>query len=136
VHLLRDGGRGAIVLPDGTLFGEGVKTRIKQELLEKCNVHTIVRLPNGVFAPYTGIKTNLLFFTKGEPTKEIWYYEHPYPPGVKSYNKTKPSGSRNSTQRKNGGASPARKRSAKKPNSPGAFPSNKSPSAASTSTSK
>jgi type I restriction enzyme M protein len=90
IHLLREGGRGAIVLPDGTLFGEGVKTRIKQELLEKCNLHTIVRLPNGVFAPYTGIKTNLLFFTKGEPTKEIWYYEHPYPPGVKSYNKTKP----------------------------------------------
>jgi len=71
-------------------LGEGVKTRIKQELLEKCNLHTIVRLPNGVFAPYTGIKTNLLFLTKGEPTKEIWYYEHPYPPGVKSYNKTKP----------------------------------------------
>jgi len=90
VHLLRDGGRGAIVLPDGTLFGEGVKTRIKQELLEKCNLHTLVRLPNGVFAPYTGIKTNLLFFTKGEPTKAIWYYEHPYPAGVKSYNKTKP----------------------------------------------
>ena len=90
IHLLRDGGRGAIVLPDGTLFGEGIKTRIKEELLEKCNLHTIVRLPNGVFAPYTGIKTNLLFFTKGEPTKEIWYYEHPYPPGVKSYNKTKP----------------------------------------------
>jgi type I restriction enzyme M protein len=89
-HLLKDDGRGAIVLPDGTLFGEGVKTRIKQELLEKCNLHTIVRLPNGVFAPYTGIKTNLLFFTKGEPTKEIWYYEHPYPDGVKSYNKTKP----------------------------------------------
>src|SRR5215213_3240977 len=90
IHLLRDGGHGAIVLPDGTLFGEGIKTRIKQELLEKCNLHTIVRLPNGVFAPYTGIKTNLLFFTKGEPTKEIWYYEHPYPPGVKNYNKTKP----------------------------------------------
>ena len=90
VHLLRDGGRGAIVLPDGTLFGEGIKTRIKQELLEKCNLHTIVRLPNGVFAPYTGIKTNLLFFTKGEKTKEIWFYEHPYPPGVKNYNKTKP----------------------------------------------
>jgi type I restriction enzyme M protein len=88
--LLKPGGRAALVLPDGTLFGEGVKTRIKQELLEKCNLHTIVRLPNGVFAPYTGIKTNLLFFTKGEPTKEIWYYEHPYPDGVKSYNKTKP----------------------------------------------
>jgi type I restriction enzyme M protein len=90
IHLLRDQGRGAVVLPDGTLFGEGIKTRIKQELLEKCNLHTIVRLPNGVFAPYTGIKTNLLFFTKGESTKEIWFYEHPYPPGVKSYNKTKP----------------------------------------------
>lgn len=90
VHLLREGGRGAIVLPDGTLFGEGIKTRIKERLLTDCNLHTIVRLPNGVFNPYTGIKTNLLFFTKGEPTKEIWYYEHPYPAGVKSYNKTKP----------------------------------------------
>jgi type I restriction enzyme M protein len=90
VHLLREGGHGAIVLPDGTLFGEGIKTRIKEKLLTECNLHTIVRLPNGVFNPYTGIKTNLLFFTKGEQTKEIWYYEHPYPPGVKSYNKTKP----------------------------------------------
>jgi len=90
MHLLKDGGRGAIVLPDGTLFGEGVKTRIKEKLVEECNLHTIVRLPNGVFAPYTGIKTNLLFFTKGQPTKEVWYYEHPYPPGYKSYSKTKP----------------------------------------------
>jgi type I restriction enzyme M protein len=71
-------------------IGEGIKTRIKQELLTQCNLHTIVRLPNGVFSPYTGIKTNLLFFTKGEPTKAIWYYEHPYPPRIKSYNKTKP----------------------------------------------
>ncbi len=90
MHLLREGGRAAIVLPDGTLFGEGIKTRIKEKLLAECNLHTIVRLPNGVFNPYTGIKTNLLFFTKGEPTREIWFYEHPYPPGVKSYNKTKP----------------------------------------------
>jgi len=90
IHLLREGGRGAIVLPDGTLFGEGVKTRIKEKLLTECNLHTIVRLPNGVFSPYTGIKTNLLFFTKGSRTKEVWYYEHPYPAGVKSYNKTKP----------------------------------------------
>jgi type I restriction enzyme M protein len=90
MHLLKDGGRGALVLPDGTLFGTGVKSRIKEELLTECNLHTIVRLPKGVFAPYTGINTNLLFFTKGEPTREIWYYEHPYPPGVKSYNKTKP----------------------------------------------
>ena len=89
-HLLREDGRGAIVLPDGTLFGEGIKTRIKEKLLTECNLHTIVRLPNGVFSPYTGIKTNLLFFTKGQQTKEVWYYEHPYPPGAKSYNKTKP----------------------------------------------
>jgi type I restriction enzyme M protein len=90
IKLLRDGGRAAVVLPDGFLFGEGMKTRLKQSLLEECNLHTIVRLPNGVFAPYTGIKTNLLFFTKGKPTEQVWYYEHPYPEGVKSYNKTKP----------------------------------------------
>lgn len=90
MHLLKDGGRAALVLPDGTLFGEGVKTRIKERLLQECDLHTIVRLPNGVFNPYTGIKTNLLFFTKGRPTKEVWYYEHPYPTGYKSYSKTKP----------------------------------------------
>jgi type I restriction enzyme M protein len=89
-HILKANGRAALVLPDGTLFGEGVKTRIKEQLLTECDLHTIVRLPNGVFAPYTGIKTNLLFFTKGRPTQAIWYYEHPYPPGAKSYNKTKP----------------------------------------------
>jgi type I restriction enzyme M protein len=89
-HILKAHGRAALVLPDGTLFGEGVKTRIKEQLLAEVNLHTIVRLPNGVFAPYTGIKTNLLFFTKGRPTSGIWYYEHPYPPGVKSYSKTKP----------------------------------------------
>jgi len=88
--LLKEGGRAAVVLPDGTLFGEGIKTRIKEELLATCNLHTIVRFPKGVFAPYTGIQTNLLFFTKGEPTQEIWFYEHPYPAGYKSYSKTKP----------------------------------------------
>ena len=90
MELLRDGGRAAIVLPDGTLFGEGIKTRIKKRLLEECRLHTIVRLPKGVFAPYTTIKTNILFFTKGEPTKDVWFYEHPYPEGYKSYSKTKP----------------------------------------------
>jgi type I restriction enzyme M protein len=90
IRQLKDGGRGAVVLPDGTLFGDGVKARVKEHLLQECNLHTIVRLPNGVFSPYTGIKTNLLFFTKGKPTKEIWYYEHPYPEGAKSYSKTKP----------------------------------------------
>jgi type I restriction enzyme M protein len=87
---LKSGGRAAVVLPDGTLFGEGVKTKIKKLLLDECNLHTIVRLPNGVFNPYTGIKTNILFFTKGAPTKDVWFYEHPYPAGVKNYNKTKP----------------------------------------------
>ena len=90
MEILKDQGRAAIVLPDGTLFGEGIKTRIKKALLESCNLHTIVRLPNSVFAPYTNIATNVLFLTKGEPTKHIWYYEHQIPSGVKSYNKTKP----------------------------------------------
>jgi type I restriction enzyme M protein len=90
VRLLKKGGRAGIVLPDGTLFGDGIKARIKQHLLEECNLHTIVRLPGSVFAPYTSIATNLLFFTKGDPTKEVWYYEHRLPEGVKAYNKTKP----------------------------------------------
>ena len=90
IRLLKQGGRAGIVLPDGFLFGEGAKTRIKQHLLEECNLHTIIRLPSSVFAPYTSIATNLLFFAKGEPTKDIWYYEHRLPEGVKAYNKTKP----------------------------------------------
>ena len=90
MHLLKSGGRAAVVLPDGFLFGEGIKSRIKEKLLTECNLHTVVRLPNGVFNPYTGIKTNLLFFTKGEPTREVWFYEHPYPAGVKNYSKTRP----------------------------------------------
>lgn len=88
--LLKKKGRAAVVLPDGFLFGEGTKNLIKRDLLRDCNLHTIIRLPNGVFNPYTGIKTNLLFFTKGKPTETIWYYEHRYPEGVKSYSKTKP----------------------------------------------
>ena len=95
IKLLKNNGRAAVVLPDGFLFGEGMKTRLKQDLLEKCHLHTIVRLPNGVFNPYTGIKTNILFFTKKpeseQPaTKDVWFYEHPYPEGVVNYNKTKP----------------------------------------------
>ena len=90
MELLKDGGRAAVVLPDGTLFGEGIKTRIKKALLESCNLHTIVRLPKSVFAPYTSIATNVLFLTKGEPTKHIWYYEHPLPTDYKAYNKGKP----------------------------------------------
>ncbi len=90
MKLLRDEGRCGMVLPDGFFFGEGAKTRIKEKLLSEFDLHTIVRLPNGVFSPYTGIRTNLLFFEKGKPTKEIWYFEHSYPEGYKSYNKTKP----------------------------------------------
>jgi type I restriction enzyme M protein len=90
MRLLRKNGRAGIVLPDGTLFGEGMKTSLKKALLEECNLHTIVRLPKSVFAPYTSIATNLLFFTKGEPTKEIWYYEHPFPDGQKAYSMTNP----------------------------------------------
>ncbi|MEM9406755.1 MAG: N-6 DNA methylase [Acidobacteriota bacterium] len=90
MEVLKPGGRAAVVLPDGTLFGEGVKTRIKERLLTECNLHTIVRLPKGVFSPYTSINTNVLFFEKGRATEEVWYYEHPYPEGYKSYSKTKP----------------------------------------------
>lgn len=99
VKLLEEGGRAAVVLPDGFLFGDGIKAEIKRRLLRQCKLHTIVRLPKGVFAPYTTIKTNLLFFTKGATVEDgtehfhtdtIWFYEHPYPPGYKSYSKTKP----------------------------------------------
>lgn len=90
MYLLKDGGRAGIVLPDGFLFGEGVKTNIKERLLNDFNLHTIVRLPNSVFSPYASVATNLLFFEKGSKTKEIWFFEHPYPKGIKSYSKTKP----------------------------------------------
>jgi type I restriction enzyme M protein len=90
IRLLKTGGRAAVVLPDGTLFGEGVKTRLKEHLMEECNLHTIVRLPNSVFKPYASIGTNLLFFEKGEPTKDIWYWEHLVPEGQKAYSMTKP----------------------------------------------
>lgn len=89
IHLLKNGGRAGIVLPDGSLTGEGVKQRVRQKLLEDCNLHTIIRLPNSVFQPYASVATNLLFFEKGRPTHEIWYYEHRLPPGQKSYSKTK-----------------------------------------------
>jgi len=83
-------GRAAVIVPNGTLFGDGVCARIKEQLLTDFDLHTIVRLPNGVFAPYTSIPTNLLFFERGGPTKEIWYYELPLPEGRKNYTKTKP----------------------------------------------
>jgi type I restriction enzyme M protein len=83
-------GRAAVVVPNGTLFGDGVCARIKEDLLKDFNLHTIVRLPKGVFAPYTDIPTNLLFFDRSGPTKDVWYYEIPLPEGRKTYTKTKP----------------------------------------------
>ena len=90
IRILKPEGRAAVVLPDGSLFGEGVKTRLKEHLMEECNLHTIVRLPNSVFKPYASIGTNLLFFEKGRPTKEIWFYEHRVPGAQKAYSMTKP----------------------------------------------
>jgi type I restriction enzyme M protein len=90
IRLLKPSGRAAVVLPDGTLFGEGVKTRLKEHMMEECNLHTIVRLPNSVFKPYASIGTNLLFFEKGTPTKDIWFWEHQVPAGQKAYSMTKP----------------------------------------------
>ena len=76
--------------PYGSLFGEGVKTRLKEHLMAECNLHTIVRLPNSVFRPYASIGTNLLFFEKGAPTTDIWFYEHCVPEGQKAYSMTRP----------------------------------------------
>lgn len=84
------GGRAAMVVPDGMLFGNGVSARIKEALLREFNLHTIVRLPRGVFVPYTAIPANLLFFDRSGPTREIWYYEHPLPAGRRQYTKTRP----------------------------------------------
>ncbi|MCX6712602.1 MAG: class I SAM-dependent DNA methyltransferase, partial [Candidatus Vogelbacteria bacterium] len=89
IHLLKSGGRAGIVLPDGSLFGDGVTAKIKERLLEECNLHTIVRLPPGVFSPYAGVNTNLLFFEKGKPTKDVWYYQMPLPEGMKQYTKNR-----------------------------------------------
>jgi len=88
IQMLKPGGRCAIVLPDGCITGDGYKERIREKLLTDCNLHTIVRLPQSTFFPAT-VSTNLLFFQKGTPTKEIWYWEHRLPAGQKSYSKTK-----------------------------------------------
>lgn len=90
IRLLKKGGRCAVVLPDGFMFGDGVKQRIKQQLLDECNLHTVVRLPNSVFKPYATVGTNILFFEKGEPTEAVWFYEHKIPETQKAYSKTRP----------------------------------------------
>src|SRR5262245_52514301 len=86
----KKGGRCGMVVPNGLLFAEGIGARIKEDLLKDFNLHTVVRLPNGVFAPYTDIPTNLLFFDRGGPTEHVWYYEQPLPEGRKKYSKTAP----------------------------------------------
>lgn len=88
IHLLKMGGRAGLAFTDAVLTGDGVKQRVRERLLTECNLHTIIRLPRSVFQPYP-VATNLLFFTKGTPTREIWYYEHRLPAGQKSYSKTK-----------------------------------------------
>lgn len=91
LYRMKQNGRAGVVLPDSFLFGdEGAKTEVKKKLLQDTNLHTIIRLPKGVFEPYTDIATNLLFFDKGTSTNEVWYYAHPLPPGVKKYTKTNP----------------------------------------------
>lgn len=89
LQMLKPNGRCAIVLPDGSMTGDGVKSRIREKLMTDCNLHTIIRMPTSTFFP-AAVATNLLFFEKGTPTKEIWYYEHRLPVGQKSYSKTKP----------------------------------------------
>lgn len=83
-------GRVGIVVPNGVLFADGVGARIKKKLMTEFNLHTVVRLPNGAFSPYTLIPTNILFFERGGPTEHVWFYEHPLPEGRKNYTKTKP----------------------------------------------
>jgi type I restriction enzyme M protein len=78
------------VVPNGTLFAGGVAARIKADLLDGFNLHTVVRLPNGVFAPYTTIPVNVLFFDRSGPTTQTWFYEHPAPHGRRAYTKMKP----------------------------------------------
>jgi type I restriction enzyme M protein len=90
MHVLHVEGRAALVVPDSALSSNGVMTRIREKLLEECDVHTIVRLPAGVFAPHTNLRTDILFFSRGRPTREIWYYEHQHPEGLKAYSRKSP----------------------------------------------
>ncbi|WP_242259039.1 HsdM family class I SAM-dependent methyltransferase [Streptococcus thoraltensis] len=90
MYRLKENGRVGVILPDGFLFGEGVKTRLKQKLVEEFNLHTIIRLPHSVFAPYTSIHTNILFFDKTKKTEQTWFYRLDMPDGYKNFSKTKP----------------------------------------------
>lgn len=89
MYLLKDKGRCGVVLPDGFMFGDGVKAAIKKRMLDEFGLHTIIRLPQ-VFKPYASVNTNLLFFQKGIPSRGVWFYRLDYPEGVKSFTKTRP----------------------------------------------
>ena len=91
VKRLKKNGRAIVVCPDGFLFGnDNAKIAIKQYLMKECNLHTIIRLPQSCFAPYTSIATNLLFFDKNGPTDETWFYRLDMPKDYKHFSKTKP----------------------------------------------
>ena len=89
-HSSENGGRAAVIVPDGTLFSDGIGARVKEHLLKNFNLHTILRLPDGVFAPYTDIAANILFFDRSKATTDVWFYEVTPPEGRKKYTKTKP----------------------------------------------
>jgi len=91
MYRLKQDGRCAVILPDGFLFGvDNTKVNIKEKLMEDFNLHTIVRMPSSVFAPYTSITTNILFFDKTKPTDKVWFYRMDMPEGYKNFSKTKP----------------------------------------------
>lgn len=91
MYRLKKNGRAAVILPDGFLFGtDNAKIAIKKKLLSEFNLHTVIRMPHSVFAPYTSITTNILFFDRTEPTKEVWFYRLDMPEGYKNFSKTKP----------------------------------------------
>ena len=91
MYRLKKNGRCAVIIPDGFLFGtDNAKYNIKKKLFSEFNVHTVVRMPHSVFAPYTSIRTNILFFDNTEPTKETWFYRVDMPEGYKNFSKTRP----------------------------------------------
>ena len=91
MYRLKENGRAAVILPDGFLFGtDNAKVAIKKKLLSEFNLHTVIRMPHSVFAPYTSITTNILFFDRTKPTEETWFYRLDIPEGYKNFSKTKP----------------------------------------------
>lgn len=91
MYRLKENGRAAVILPDGFLFGtDNAKVAIKKKLLSEFNLHTVIRMPHSVFAPYTSITTNILFFDRTHPIEETWFYRLNMPEGYKNFSKTKP----------------------------------------------